>query len=206
MNRSMQILRLVLACTVAGLTIFAWAQAPNATPAPAPSAATDQSAPAAPAVPAAAPTALDALAWLQGCWSGEVNRRDFVEQWLPPRAGMMVGVSHTIIENRKNAGQWRTEDYTYLRLEARPDGIYYVAIPAGKTELPFKYTGVEDDKGVQEYSFAGPAEGFPQRIVYRRTEPGFVFAQVTGTVDGHDKQVTYPMRHVDCASGVHAHP
>lgn len=221
MNRSLLILRLVIACTVAGLAIpVTWAQAPNAAPAPAPSAApaeapsgapaADQTAPATPPVPAAAPaqpapTPLDALSWLHGCWSGEVNRRDFVEQWLPPRAGMMVGVSHTIVENRKNASQWRTEDYTYLRLEARPDGIYYVAIPSGKTELSFKYVGVEDDKGTQVYTFSGPAEGFPQRIVYRRTEPGFVFAQVTGTMDGHDKEVTYPMRLVDCAS-VRPHP
>src|SRR5690242_19912434 len=58
-------------------------------------------APAAPTVipssPAALPSSLDALAWLRGCWIGSVNRREFLEQWSPPRGGMMVGFSHTVV-------------------------------------------------------------------------------------------------------------
>ncbi len=88
-----------------------------------------------------------------------------------------------------------------MRLEARTDGVYYVAIPSGKNELPFKLTSVEDDKGDRVFSFTGPSEGFPQRIVYRRTAAGMLFAEVDGKVDGKDKQVIYPMHHVDCVSG-----
>jgi hypothetical protein len=166
--------------------------------APAPVAAPET---AAPARPAAAPTGLDQLAWLRGCWAGNVNRRDFAEQWLPPRAGMMVGVSHSIVQDRRQASESRTQDYTYLRLEARADGVYYVAIPSGKKEMPFKLTGVENDKGTQVFTFTGSGDAFPQRIVYRRTEGGLLFAQVAGKIDGQDKEVTYPMRHVDCMSG-----
>jgi hypothetical protein len=161
--------------------------------------------PAAPTPPTAAPPpaspALGQLAWLRGCWAGNVNRRDFVEQWLPPRADMMVGVSHTIVQNRKDASEVRTEDYTYLRLEARTDGVYYVAIPSGTKELPFKLTSVDKDKGDLVFTFSGPGDGFPQRIVYRRTESGALFAEVDGKVDGKDKQVIYPMHRVDCTTG-----
>ena len=147
---------------------------------------------------AAAPTPLDPLAWLRGCWGGKVTSRDFVEQWLPPRGGMMVGVSHTMISSPKTPDQWQTEDYTYLRLEARPDGVYYVAIPSGKSELAFKLTSVEDDQGVTVFTFTAPSEGFPQRIIYRRMDPEFFFAQVEGTVQGRDRRVTYPMHQFDC--------
>jgi hypothetical protein len=193
MNRSNRLARLVLACTLAISGAFAaHAQAPL--PSPAPGAAT-------PAPPPPAAAALEQLAWLRGCWGGNVNRRDFMEQWLPPRADMMVGVSHTTVQNRKDPNEARTEDYTYLRLEARSDGVYYVAIPSGKKELPFKLTKVENDKGDRVFTFAGASEAFPQRIVYRRSEAGMLFAEVDGKVDGKDKQVIYPMHHIDCATG-----
>jgi hypothetical protein len=192
MNRSTHLVHIVVACAILISSAFAIpAQATNGVPVT----------PAAkPVVAPPASPELDQLAWLRGCWAGNVNRRDFVEQWLPPRADMMVGVSHTIVQNRKDATKASTEDYTYLRLEARADGVYYIAVPSGKTELPFKLTGVENDKGITAFTFTGPGEAFPQRIVYRRTEGGMLFAEVAGKLDGKDKQVVYPMHHVDCAT------
>lgn len=194
MNRSTHQVCIVVACAMLiSSTLATPAQA--ATAVPVTPTATPEVAPL-PASPE-----LDQLAWLRGCWAGNVNRRDFAEQWLPPRAEMMVGVSHTVVQNRNDASKARTEDYTYLRLEARADGVYYIAVPSGKTELPFKLTGVENDKGITVFTFTGPGEGFPQRIVYRRTEGGMLFAEVAGKLDGKDKQVIYPMHHVDCVTG-----
>jgi len=189
MNQSMDSMRILVAYAVAAACFAANAQAPA--PVPAPDAA----------APAAAGTGLDPLSWLRGCWGGSVNRRDFIEQWLPPRAGMMVGVSHTIVQDPRRAGESRTEDYTYLRLEARADGVYYIAIPSGKKELTFKLGGVENDKGDMVFAFTGPGDAFPQRIVYRHTEAGSLFAQVAGKLDGKDTSVTYPMHRLDCATG-----
>lgn len=121
-------------------------------------------------------------------------RREFSEQWQSARGGMMLGSSQMVV------GQ-RTQDYTYMRLETRPDGLYYVAVPSGKKELAFKLTGVEDDKGVKVFTFTSSADEFPQRIVYRRNEQGSMFAQVGGKVGGQDKEVTYPMHRVDCVTG-----
>ena len=193
MNRSTHLVRIVAACAVLISSSFA-TSAHAATAVPVTPSVTPEV-----ALPPPSPE-LEQLAWLRGCWAGNVNRRDFVEQWLPPRADMMVGVSHTIVQSRKDASQARTEDYTYLRLEARADGVYYVAVPSGKTELPFKLTGVENDKGITAFTFTGSGEAFPQRIVYRRTEGGMLFAEVAGKVNGKDKQVIYPMHHVDCAT------
>lgn len=155
--------------------------------------------------PAAASSALDALSWLRGCWAGKVEQWDFAEQWLPPRSGMMIGVSHTIVADRQRGGEARTDDYTYLRLEARADGVYYIAIPSGKKEIPFKLTSVAADRGDKIFTFTGPGDGFPQRILYRHTQAGSLYAHVAGKVDDRDKEVIYPMQHVDCATGAAAH-
>jgi len=106
----------------------------------------------------------------------------------------MLGSSQMIV------GQ-RTQDYTYMRIESRPDGLYYVAVPSGKKEITFKLAGVEDEKGVKVFTFSSPQDEFPQRIVYRHNEQGSMFAQVGGKVDGKDKEVTYPMHRVDCVTG-----
>src|SRR5688500_734656 len=67
------------------------------------------------------------FAWLEGCWRGEVNRREYREHWLPLRGGLMIGVSHTTSEGK-------TQGYEYLRLEPRADGVYYIVnITTGPT-------------------------------------------------------------------------
>jgi Domain of unknown function (DUF6265) len=190
MNRLNYFVRIVASAMIASCSFAASAQAPAATPEP-----------AADAAPSPASTTLEDFAWLRGCWAGNIDRYDFVEQWLPPRAGMLVGVSHTIVQDQKPASEARTEGYTYLRLEARADGIYYVAIPSGRNELPFMLTGVEVDRGDKVFTFSNPGGVFPQRIIYRHSKGGLLFAHVEGKVNGRDKRVIYPMHPVDCVTG-----
>jgi len=165
------------------------------------------------AAPVAASPSLDSLAWLRGCWKGSVARREFREQWMPARGGMMVGISHTVVAPKlQGTGQQKqdavgkeqdsatekTQDFEYLRVETRPDGVYYVDVPSGKTERAFKFTEIGDDNGAKLYTFANPVDEFPQRLVYRRGKEGWLYAQVMGKPGGETKDVVYPMRHVDC--------
>ncbi len=151
-----------------------------------------QPAPVSPAAPAA-PT-LDALGWLHGCWQGKVNLRDFREEWLPLRGEMMVGVSQTVLEGK-------TLDFEYLRLEPRPGGIFYVAVPSGKKETVFRLVGKTADGGDEIFTFESTADEFPQRLIYRRGTEGWLYAHVEGTINGEERKVIYPMRRVDCRSG-----
>jgi hypothetical protein len=148
--------------------------------------------------PPAAEEPLASLAWLDGCWRGSVNQRDFREQWMPLRGGMLLGVSQLVMDGK-------TQGYEYLRLESRPDGVYYVATPSGAKEDAFKFVGktidTQGDRGDELFAFERSAQEFPQRIVYRRASGGWLYAQVEGKVNGADRQVIYPMRRVDCASG-----
>jgi uncharacterized protein DUF6265 len=139
-------------------------------------------------------SSLDSLAWLEGCWRGAVNQREFREHWLPLRGGMLIGASHTIVGDK-------TQDYEYLRLETRPGGVYYVALPSGKSETAFKLASVATDDGATIFTFANTVDDFPQRIVYRRGSEGWLYASVEGKLRGEDRTVTYPMRRVGCESG-----
>ena len=199
--RSVPILRWLaftraLALASAGAFVSALAQTP-----PAPS--RDPAAIGSPAVPpnsavTAAPvtptSALEQLGWLHGCWDGKVNQRDFREEWLPLRGDMMIGVSHTV-------SQGKTQDFEYLRLELRPEGVFYVAAPSGKKETSFRFSGKTQDGDREIFTFENPVDEFPQRIIYRRGSEGWLYAHVEGTLGGQARSVIYPMRRVDCTSG-----
>ncbi len=137
---------------------------------------------------------LEQFSWLHGCWDGKVNQRDFREEWLPLRGDMMIGVSQTV-------AQGKTLDYEYLRLELRPDGVFYVAVPSGKKETSFRFSGKTVDDGREIFTFDNPVDEFPQRIVYRRGSEGWLYAQVEGKIGEQPRSVIYPMRRVDCVSG-----
>jgi hypothetical protein len=147
---------------------------------------------------AAAGDPLAPLAFLEGCWQGNVNQRDFREQWMPLRGGMLLGVSQTVMDGK-------TQGYEYLRLESRPEGVYYVAVPSGEKEDAFKLVGKTVDtaggRNDEIFTFEKPAQEFPQRIIYRRATGGWLYAQVEGKVKGADRQVIYPMNRIDCATG-----
>jgi hypothetical protein len=142
----------------------------------------------------APPLELASLAWLDGCWRGEVAQYEFREHWLPLRGGLMIGAGHVVF-------QGKTQDYGYLRLETRPDGVYYLSISSAKKEAAFKLAAATIDDKDTIFTFTSPGEEFPQRIVYRRGIDGWLYAAVEGKVKGEEKKVIYPMRRVDCQSG-----
>jgi hypothetical protein len=183
----------------------AGAAPPDSSPSPAspgaaaPGAAPDTSKPAesviTPPVVAPGGDPLAALAWLHGCWAGEVNLRKFTEQWTAPAAGMMLGLGHTVMNGK-------TLSYEFMRIEVRPDGkVAYIAKPTDKAEEGFVFEGTTDDRGVIGHVFSNPAREFPQQIIYSHTPGDELFAYVKGKINGADRQVIYPFRRVDCVSG-----
>src|SRR5690349_19321834 len=147
-------------------------------------------------MPATPAEALNALAWLQGCWHGNVNQREFREHWLPPAGGMMVGAGHTVMGGK-------TQDYEFVRLEVRPEGLYYVVVPMGQKEQTFKLVDARKDEvsSAQIFTFDNVSSEFPQHIVYRRGGEGWLYAGIEGTLSGQDRKVIYPMRHLNCETG-----
>src|SRR6476646_12010473 len=84
----------------------------------------------------AAPEPADAgplapLAWLEGCWKGTVNQREFREQWLPLRGGMLIGAGQSVLRGKM-------QDYEYLRIEPKGDGIFFTQFSGDLKETSFK--------------------------------------------------------------------
>jgi hypothetical protein len=159
---------------------------------PAPAGATHEAAPGVPS-PAAAPSKLDDLGWLSGCWRGSVNQRVFREQWLPLAGGMLVGAGQVVM-------QGHTQDYQYLRIEMRGDDAWYVAVPGKGASIEFRLASLKHDDADDAtiFTFERADSAYPQRIVYRRGAEGWLYASVEGLVSGKDRNVIYPMRRVDC--------
>ena len=136
-------------------------------------------------LPAAATGQLDRLAWLAGCW--QIARGDEVidEQWMPPRGGVMLGMSRTV-----RAGRTTATEFVTLRVS---DGhVAYEANPSGQKPTSFPATMVSADRAV----FENPAHDYPRRIIYERTgDDGLVAAIDDGS---GAKRVEYPFRRVMC--------
>jgi Domain of unknown function (DUF6265) len=159
------------------------AAAPGPVSAPAP-------APAHPAPIATGPLA--PLAWLQGCWRGEVNHREFREYWMPPQGDVMVGVGQLALDGRMN-------DYEYLRLESREGAVLFSQFSGDRKELAFKLATTATDDKDTVFTFSNTTAAFPARLIYRRgATDGWLYETVEGPLNGTDKRVIYPLRRVDC--------
>ena len=134
------------------------------------------------------------LAWLEGCWQGSVNQREFRETWLPLRGGMLIGAGQSVMLGRML-------DYQYLRLEARSDGIYFTQFSGDRKESSFKLAGTATDDKDTVFTFSNTAEGFPARLTYRRGTLGWLYETIEGTLNGSERKVVYPMRRINCQSG-----
>ena len=136
---------------------------------------------------AIAPSPVDDLAWLAGCWKHEEPdfRRD--EQWMRPSGGTLIGMSRSVSEGR-------TVEYEYLRIEERGDRLAYVASPSGQAETVFLSIEITDRKAV----FEAPEHDFPQRIAYERVSPRSMLAWIEGDVDGVSRVVEFPMTAARC--------
>jgi hypothetical protein len=138
--------------------------------------------------------AFAALAWLEGCWQGTVNQREFREHWLPPRGGMLIGAGQSVLRGKM-------QDYEFLRIEPRSDGIFFSQFGGDRKETSFRLDKVVNEDKDTIFTFANTADAFPARLIYRRGSEGWLYETIEGKMNGSDRQVIYPMRRIDCETG-----
>ena len=167
-----------------------------AVPGPAP--APPPAAPAEAATSAAAPETsgpLAPLAWLEGCWQGNVNQREFREQWLPLRGGLLIGAGQSVLHGKM-------QDYQYMRVEPKSDGVYFAQFSGDRRETSFRLAGTQTADKDTIFTFVNTAaDAFPARLVYRRGSEGWLYETIEGTLNGGERRVIYPLRRVDCETG-----
>jgi len=133
---------------------------------------------------AAAPkrSPLDGLAWMAGHWYTDSDGGSQEELWLAPKATVMPGVSREVSANGRTF-------FEYLRIESRPDGIYYIASPGGKPPTEFRLV----DSGSERAVFRNPAHDFPRSLAYSRE--GIVLrARLDGEENGKARVLEYEWR------------
>jgi len=128
---------------------------------------------AAPRVRGQAPSDIDRLAWLAGCWTQPRANGVIEEHWMAPLGGSMLGMSRTVVDGR-------TREYEFVRVMAVDGRLAYIAKPSGQAEATFPMKSLEDGLVV----FENPTHDFPQRVIYRRNTDGTLTARIEGTIKG----------------------
>jgi hypothetical protein len=97
---------------------------------------------------------------------------------------MLVGMSRTV-----EAG--RTISFEFIRIEARADGVFFVAQPGGRPPVDFR---LASDPG-PELVFLNPGhEDHLKRIIYRRQNADTMIARIEGADFWKSFAVDYPYK------------
>ena len=128
----------------------------------------------------------DYLAWIAGCWEGQMGSGKTQEQWMKPDGDSMLGMSRTIVNGK-------TPFFEFLQIRRDGEDLLYVARPQGKEPTSFKLVKLNDGEAI----FENATHDFPQRIVYRKLIDGLL-AVIEGEDKGKAKRVEFPMRRVRC--------
>jgi len=151
-----------------------------APPTPPPAAPGDAAPPQAPPTPPQAPSAppptapssaetFAGLAFMAGCWEGEQEGVRSEECWLAPANGLMVGMHRDLFKGDKVF-------FEFLRIEVGPEGIAYLASPAGAPVTAFRLAAAAPGR----VEFANPQHDYPQRIIYQADGGDRLKARVEG--------------------------
>lgn len=120
----------------------------------------------------AGPAAAAELDWLAGRWCGSNDGVFNEEEWMAPRAGVLVGM-HRDTRDGKPAG---IEFLSIVRQEGR---WIYLARPNGQPPVPFAAEALT----AQEAVFVNAQHDFPKRVRYRRLSATQLQASID---DGRD--------------------
>ena len=113
------------------------------------------------------------LAWMSGSWTTVPGKTQIEEHWTKPAGDSMIGMGRTLKDGK-------TVFFEYLRIEARQDGIFYVAHPKARPGTDFKLTRLTANEAL----FENPRHDNPKKILYRKNSDGSLTARVEGDENG----------------------
>lgn len=115
---------------------------------------------------------VDALSWMAGTWAQDRDGVRVRETWLPPKDGVMSGVSQT---NRPG----RRPFVEFMTITSEQAGATFTAILPGQPPTPF----VLVPGAAGEAVFENRTHDFPRRVIYRRCGADLC-ARIEGEVAG----------------------
>jgi len=138
---------------------------------------------------------LSALAWLAGSWGSDDGKTQTEEHWIAPKGGSMLGLHRDVRGDR-------TVSFEFLRIEAKPEGTVYIAMPQGGPATSFKLVerrGASSDRlpepgGQKRAVFENLEHDFPQRVLYWLSEDGALHARIEGVQGGKTESEEWTWR------------
>lgn len=134
-------------------------------------------------------TAVQQLKWMAGCWRQQAPGSTVDEQWMAPRAGMMLGLGRTV------RGDTIVLEFEQLRIFQRAGHAVYHAEPSGQKPTDFEANATSDSLVV----FENPTHDFPQRVIYRKRGADSLIGRIEGTLNGKVRGVDFPYMRVPCS-------
>lgn len=115
--------------------------------------------------------ALDALAFMAGCWRGEFGEGAALEEYYStPTPNLIVGVSRFLRNGR-------AVQHEFSRITADSTGVALLPFPGGRmSEHAFRLTHSEAGSAL----FEAPEHDFPKRIRYTHAADGSLTARIDG--------------------------
>ena len=110
---------------------------------------------------------------MAGSWQQAMPTGFIDEHWTPAAGDSMLGMSRFITNGK-------TAFFEYLRIEARPDGLYYIAHPKARPGVEFKLVRCAEGEAL----FENPQNDHPKLIRYWRESGGKLSARIEGEEDG----------------------
>ena len=117
---------------------------------------------------------VEKLAWMSGNWVQKGPVEDVHENWLGPKANVMVATNLTM-RHGKGAS------FEFLRIGVKDGKVIYFASPGGRPPVEFPMTQM----GEASIAFENPSNAYPTRILYRRDGDALV-ARIEGKRQGND--------------------
>ena len=124
----------------------------------------------------APPAGITDAAFLSGSWETVNSGTRVEEMWTCPGPESMYATGRTIANGK-------TVFFEFLRIEARKDGVFYVAQPKGRPPTDFRLTRHEAGVVV----FENPEHDFPKRITYTKSGSDGLVARVEGDASSAEK-------------------
>lgn len=126
--------------------------------------------------------------WLVGSWVNNTQRGNIYETWTKLSAVELSGKSYLLKAND-------TIVLETVRLIEEANSLHY--IPVVKNEnggLPVRFTAKTVSDSVMVFQNMG--HDFPQVISYSRINADSLVAEISGTRDGKERRIKFPMKRV----------
>lgn len=130
---------------------------------------------------------LAGLGWLAGCWERTAGTRVVEEQWMRPRAGLMLGAGRTVEGDS-------VVEFEQVRIVERGGRLVYAAAPSGQPPAEFESIAAPDSA----VTFENLGHDFPQRISYRRVGADSLMARIEGLRGGRVRGIDFGYRRASC--------